>query len=110
IVPALDTNGSPPPLNAGQTGEFIVTQDGAAFAPPGYKDVVDTASNSVIFGSGDPNESILIGPGDPTFIARGASGSGTVVAGAGDNTILIPTSVAGGWSINTGNGNDHIFA
>jgi Ca2+-binding RTX toxin-like protein len=114
ILPAMDTDGPPPPLPPGTTGEFVQTQDGTTFLPPGYKAVVDTASNAVIFGSGDVGESVLIGPGDPTFIASfiasGATGSGTVVAGGGDNTIFIPTTVGGGWSLNTGNGDDNIFA
>src|SRR5689334_16858808 len=110
IVPAIDTDGPPPPLPAGKTGEFIQTQDGTTFLPPGYTAFVDTAPNAIIFGSGDPNESVLIGPGDPTFIARGATGSGTVVAGAGGNTVFIPTTVGGSWLINTGNGDDNILA
>ncbi len=110
IVPAVDTNGPPPPLPPGKTGEFVQTLDGTTFLPSGYAAFVDTAKNAIIFGSGDPNESVLIGPGDPTFIARGATGSGTVVAGAGSNTIDIPTSVAGGWLISTGNGDDNILA
>jgi Ca2+-binding RTX toxin-like protein len=115
IVPAVDTNGPPPLLGPGTTGEFIQTLNGTTFLPPGYAAVVDTASKAIIFGSGDPNESVLIGPSDAThsdttFNARGATGSGTVVAGGGINTVFIPTSVAGGWSINTGNGDDNIFA
>jgi Ca2+-binding RTX toxin-like protein len=115
IVPAMDTAGPPLPLPPGKTGEFIQTQDGTTFLPPGYTAFVDTASKAVIFGSGDPNESVLIGPSDTTvsdttFIARGATGSGTVVAGGGSNTVFIPTTVTGGWSINTGNGDDNILA
>jgi Ca2+-binding RTX toxin-like protein len=110
IQAAVDTDGPPPPLPPGKTGEFVQTQDGLTSLPPGYSAVVDTASNAVIFGSGDPNESVLIGPGDPTFIATGVFGSGTVVAGGGDTNIIIQSSVTGGWSINTGNGSDNIFA
>jgi len=37
-------------------------------------------------------------------------GSGTIVGGGGDNRVVIPASVAGGWSINTGNGDDTVLA
>jgi hypothetical protein len=100
---ASDTNGPPQALPPGTPGAFFQSLDGTTFVPPGYTAVVDTANNAIIFGSGDPNESVIIGAGDPTFIARGAEASGTVVGGGSDTRILIPTSVAGAWSINTGN-------
>jgi hypothetical protein len=56
IVPAVDTNGPPPLLGPGTTGEFIQTLNGTTFLPPGYAAVVDTASKAIIFGSGDPSK------------------------------------------------------
>jgi Ca2+-binding RTX toxin-like protein len=109
IIPATDAFGPPPPLPSGTTGEFVQTQDGLTVLPSGYKAIVDIAKNAVIFGSGDANESALI-TGNATFIATGAMGSGTIVGGGGDNRIIIPASVAGGWSINTGNGDDTVLA
>jgi Ca2+-binding RTX toxin-like protein len=109
IIPAIDTNGPPPPLPPGTTGEFVQTQDRLTVLPSGYTAVVDIARGAVIFGSGDANESVLIS-GNSTFIATGATGSGTIVTGGGDNRIVIPTSVGGGWSINTGNGDDTVVA
>jgi Ca2+-binding RTX toxin-like protein len=108
ILPAVDTDGPPPPLPPGATGEFVQTKDGLTILPSGYKAVVDTAHEAVIFGSGDNGESVLSSIGDLTFIATG--GSGTVAAGGGDNRIIVPPDDAGAWSINTGNGDDSVLA
>jgi hypothetical protein len=108
IFAATDTNGPPPPLRPGTTGEFVQTQDGTTFLPAGYKAFVDTAQTSIVFGSGDADESVLSSIGNMTFVATG--GSGTVVAGGGNNFITIPQTVAGSWSINTGNGDDTVLA
>lgn len=109
ISAAVDTDGSPPtPLPPDTIGEFVQTQDGVWSLPSGYKVFVDTAQNSVVFGSGDADESVLSSIGNMSFIATG--GSGTVVAGGGDNRIVIPRSDSGDWSINTGHGNDFVLA
>jgi Ca2+-binding RTX toxin-like protein len=108
ILPAVDTDGPPPTLAGGTTGEFVQTKDGLTILPPGYKAFVDTAHKSVVFGSGDKDESVLSSIGHMTFIATG--GSGSIAAGGGDNRIIIPPGDAGAWSINTGSGNDTIFA
>ena len=110
ILAVADTGGRPPPLPPGTTGALFRSANGLTILPPGYKAVVDTASNSVIFGSGDAGESVLLGKGNTTFFASGALGSGTVVAGGGANRIVVPGSVAGDWSINTGNGDDTVLA
>ncbi len=108
ILPAVDTDGPPPTLPGGATGEFVQTKDGLTILPHGYKAVVDTANQAVIFGSGDNGESVLSSIGNLTFIATG--GSGTVAAGGGNNRIVIPGTDKGDWSINTGTGNDVILA
>ena len=108
IAPAVDTDGPPPPLPPGATGEFVQTEDGLTDLPAGYKAFVDTASESVVFGSGDADQSVLSSVGDMTFNATG--GSGTVVAGGGNNRIVIPGDDNGNWSINTGKGDDAILA
>src|ERR1700676_2922064 len=108
IIPAVDTDGPPPPLPPGATGEFVQTNDGLTILPAGYTAFVDAASESVVFGSGDADESVSSSVGDMTFIATG--GSGTVVAGGGNNRIVIPGDDNGNWSINTGKGDDAILA
>ena len=108
IIPAVDTNGPPPPLHPGRTGEFVQTLNGLTIMPSGYKAFVDTAQESVVFGSGGNGESVLSSTGDLKFFATG--GSGTVVTGGGDNLIVVPSTDRGAWSINTGNGNDVIMA
>lgn len=104
IQPAVDTDGPPPPLPPGKTGEFVTETSGLTILPPGYKAVVNTAPNEVIFGSGDADELVLSGVGNLSFFATG--GSGTVAAGSGNNRIVIPSTVSGSWSINTGDGDD----
>jgi Ca2+-binding RTX toxin-like protein len=108
ILPAVDTDGPPPPLPAGKTGEFVQTKDGVTMLPSGYTAFVNTASDAVVFGSGDAGESVLSSIGDLTFFATG--GSGSVVAGGGENRILVPSTDPGNWSINTGNGDDSVLA
>lgn len=108
IIPAVDTNGTPPPIPGGKIGEWVQTQDGTTILPPGYKAVVDTAPDAVVFGSGDSGESVLASSGDLTFFA--SAGSGTVAAGGGDDRIVLFSSDKGSWSINTGNGNDIVLA
>lgn len=108
ILPAVDTDGPPLPLPAGKAGEFVKTDDGLTALPPGYKTVVNTADEAVMFGSGDADETVLSSTGDLTFFAT--DGSGTVVAGGGDNRIVVPPSDKGDWSINTGKGDDTVLA
>ncbi len=108
ILPAVDTDGPPPALQPGKTGEFVQTLTGSTILPHGYKAFVNTAPNAVVFGSGDEGEAVLSSIANLDFIATG--GSGTVVAGGGNNRVVIPGTDAGNWSINTGNGDDQIFA
>ncbi len=108
VMPVSQSDGPPPVLPAGIVGEFVQTQDGVIALPSGYADVVDTAPNAIIFGSGDADEAILSGDGKLTFVARG--GSGTVVGGSGGNSIVIPAFDGGDWSINTGNGDNRVLA
>jgi Ca2+-binding RTX toxin-like protein len=108
ILPAVDTDGPPPPLPPGTTGEFVQTEDGLTVLPHGYKAFVNTAPDAVVFGSGDNGESVLSSVGNLTFFA--AKGSGTVVAGGGNNLIAVQPSDKGPWSINTGNGDDTVVA
>lgn len=108
ITPAEDTTGPPPTLPSGKTGEWVQTQDGVTSLPGGYSDVLVTAPNAVIFGSGDPNEAVPSSTGNLTFLATG--GSGTVAAGGGNNRIVVPSTDSGNWGIYTGNGDDTVFA
>jgi len=108
ILASDDSTGPPLPLPPGATGEFVQTKDGMTALPPGYKAFIDTAAKAVVFGSGDADESVLSSVGRLDFIATG--GSGTVVAGGGNNLVSIPGGDSGDWSINTGKGDDVIFA
>ena len=108
IIPAIDTDGPPPMVPVGKTGEWVQSKDGFTILPHGYDAVVNTADQAIIFGSGDAGESILSSKDDLNFFATG--GSGTVAAGGGDNRIIIPGTDGGSWSINTGKGDDVISA
>jgi len=108
ILPAVDTDGPPPALPPGKTGEFVQTLTGSTILPHGYKAFVNTAPNAVVFGSGDEDQAVLSSIANLDFIATG--GSGTVVAGGGDNRVVIPAADDGNWSINTGNGDDNLLA
>ena len=108
IIPAIDTDGPPPAVPSGKTGEWVQSKDAFTILPHGYDAVVYTALAGIIFGSGDAGESILASQGVLNFFATG--GSGTVAAGGGSNTIVIPGTDSGSWSINTGNGDDVILA
>ena len=108
IVPVDRTGIFPPPVPSGKTGELVQQTNGLTILSKGYDAVVDTANNAVIYGSGDKDESVLSSTGNLKFFAPG--GSGTVAAGGGNNLIVISPADKGGWSINTGNGNDQILA
>src|SRR4051794_1698541 len=75
ILPATDTDGPPPVLPPGATGEFVKTLNGVTALPRGYQAVVNTADKALIFGSGDAHETVLSSKGDLTFIATGGSGT-----------------------------------
>jgi len=67
ILPAVDTDGPPPPVPAGKTGEFVITENGAVILPQRYDAVVNTANDAIVFGSGDAGESVLSSIGNLTF-------------------------------------------
>jgi len=108
-IQAADSKSGPPPsLPPGVTGEFVQSTSGVTLLPPGYTFLVDSAPTAVVFGSGAPGESILVGSGNLSFFATG--GSGSVVGGGGNNIINIPSSDPGAWDIALGNGNNVIRA
>jgi len=96
----------PPPPLGGRTGLFNQAVSGATALPRGYNDVVDSAANAVIIGSGGANQHILAGAGNLTFFATG--GSGVVDTGGGNNLISIPQSDTGNWLIQLGSGADTV--
>src|ERR1700748_2594802 len=59
ITPATNVDNRPPPVPPGQIGQFVQTNSGTTFLPPGYKAFIDTAPMSVVFGSGEADESVL---------------------------------------------------
>jgi Ca2+-binding RTX toxin-like protein len=103
---AADSAYGPPPPLGGLPGLFTQSTPGLTALPHGYADVVVSAANAVILGSGDANEHILVGSGNVTFDARG--GSGAVVTGGGNDTVVIPATDSGNWLVQTGGGNDTI--
>jgi Ca2+-binding RTX toxin-like protein len=116
-IKAAQSPGLPPPLPTGTVGLWAQTTPGLTVLPAGYADVsvADSVNGSavapgsrVIFGSGDANESILLGKAGVTFVA--SAGSGTVAGGGGNDRIVIGGSSAGNWNITLGNGDDTVLA
>ncbi len=108
IVTAYDSDGPPPTIPAGISGALVQTQSSLVVMPTGYAiDLVTKPGAAVVLSSGAPNETILSDVAtDLTFLAN--SGSGTVVAGGGDNRVSV--NGFGNWSLNTGDGADVIAA
>jgi Ca2+-binding RTX toxin-like protein len=108
IVTEYDTGGPPPTLPSGVSGALVQTEAPFVVLPPGYTtDLVTKKGSAVVFGSGAPGETILSNYRTGlTFLA--AAGSGTVVAGGGDNRLS--AGGGGSWSLYTGGGNDIIAA
>jgi Ca2+-binding RTX toxin-like protein len=99
-----------PPLPTGVSGAYVQTTTEVVKLPPGYTtDLITKPGSAIVLGSGEADETIL--SDEQTSLTFTASaGSGTVVAGGGDNRLAISGSSADNWSLNTGSGNDIILA
>lgn len=111
---------TPPPAPTSQAGtlnmlqvEIQSTSTGAApqiSMPTGYDALIVTGSTAVVV-TGNPNAtSQLIALNDANNVVNTSGGSGTVVAGQGNNLIGTPTSGGGSVQITAGNGNNTIVA
>ncbi len=100
---------APPPLASGKTGEYVFSGPGIATMPKGYDFVVVSATSANLTGNADANQRILAGSAHLTFNAV-AGGSGSVIAGNGNNLITIPVTDSGSWMIALGGGNDTVRA
>jgi Ca2+-binding RTX toxin-like protein len=107
LTPETSLNGPAPTLAAGVVGEWLQQTNGVTLLPKGYQAIVNTAATSFIIGSGEPSESVLSGTGNFKFFAP--AGSGTVVAGGGNNTVTILPTDTGDWLISPGPGNNTIL-
>ncbi len=103
-----NSSGPPPPLPPNKLGEFVQSKSGTTFLPAGYDYVVDSAKSANIFGNGDAGQRVLAGASNLSFSV--AAGSGSVIAGGGDNNITIQSSDPGNWLIALGNGDDFVRA
>jgi len=131
IVRHQDTQGAPPTVPSGSTGQWVQTQPGLVLLPTGYVDLTVAAAVSVsgstsarvtgvtpanpngsyIFGSGAANEAILLGnPAGTTVTFQANTGSGSVAGGVGDNKVIIGAGDSGTWTIALGDGNDTVNA
>jgi Ca2+-binding RTX toxin-like protein len=99
-----------PPLPRGVSGAYVQATTEVVKLPPGYTtDLVTKPGPAIVLGSGKADPTILSDEHTSlTFVA--SAGSGTVVAGGGDNRLAISGSAADNWSLNTGSGNDVILA
>lgn len=129
IATTHDTSGPPPTLPSGVAGAIIQTESSLLTLPRGYTtDIVTKPGSAIVFGSGASDETILSDLNtNLTFIDSGSDpdrdgdvdrdGSGTVVAGGGNDRLLVGGSGNSDafdpvqrWSLNTGGGNDIITA
>ena len=106
LVAASSTAGPAPAVPAGRLGAWVQQTNGAAVLPNDYAAVVSTARKATIFGIGEENATVLA-TGGLTFHSGG--GSGTVVAGGGDNRIYLPGK-SGDWAVHAGDGDDIVQA
>ena len=94
----LDVENTPtkPPLGSGDLAEFTIGDQGgiqnsgpnAATVPSGYTFIIDAFADAPATVTGAPNqlnEAVLAGQGGLTFFTNG--GSGTVLAGGGNNLV-----------------------
>jgi Ca2+-binding RTX toxin-like protein len=108
LVTQSDISGPPVQPPPGKSGAYLQTSSAFVVLPSGYTtDLITAPGQVVVFGSGANNEMILSSIDTSlTFVA--ASGSGSVVAGGGNDHIL--AAGKGAWSLNTADGNDVIMA
>lgn len=102
ISASSDPTKAPAP---GTTGYFVATTPGDFAPASGYKDFTLNGPNVAVTSSGGLNQSVLIGADNDRFTA--VSGSGTVVGGAGADTIDT-SKASGNWTIALGGGNDSV--
>ena len=107
ITPVDSGSGTPPPL-FGKTGEWVQVSPDVVTIPKGYDYIVDAApATTLIDQNPDTVQSVLAGAGNLIF---NASGAGSVIAGPGNDEVIVPVSDAGSWFIALGMGNDTIKA
>jgi Ca2+-binding RTX toxin-like protein len=108
-ITQVDSNsGSPPPLFGGKTGEWVQLSPDVVMVPKGYDYIVDAApATTLIDQNPDTVQSVLAGSGNLIF---DASGAGSVIAGPGNDEVIVPVSDSGSWFIALGMGNDTVKA
>ena len=97
-------------IPGGKTGAFVQTGPMPARLTASFPiDLVNTGGSAVVLGSDAPNQVVLSDQfTNLTFVAN--AGSGTVVAGGGNNRLAVSGDSTSGWSLFTGDGNDLISA
>src|SRR6202051_2361608 len=94
-----------PPLPTGVSGAYVQTTTEVVKLPPGYTtDLVTKPGSAIVLGSEKANETILSDE-QPSLTFIASAGSGTVVAGGGDNRLAISGSGVGNWAVEIGRRN-----
>jgi hypothetical protein len=85
----------PQPTVSGAVNEFVVTVGGAVTVPAGYNVIVDavTTGTPTITGNGGSEELFIAGDSSFDYIPTG--GSGTILSGAGNDTLVNPAFETG---------------
>ena len=103
--------GQPPPISVGKTGEWVETLATPQLLNTRYDYIVvpgpsDGNQNANITGPNDPNVQVIAGSGN--LIYNPGSGSGTLIAGDGNDNFTVPTVSSGAWNVVLGDGNDTV--
>jgi Ca2+-binding RTX toxin-like protein len=109
IIPADNADGNPPVVPGGKTGEFVVSQPGMpTMLSSSYSALVVTASSATVFDGAPDGQTVLSGEGSLGLYI--SSGSGSVLAGGGNNLVSVSSDDSGSWLIYSDQGNDQILA
>jgi len=88
VVPFAGNTAPAPAIPAGRTGERVQNALDSVILGHGRDYIVDASSTANITGSADADVQMLVGSGNLIFNASGDSSS--VIAGGGNNQVIIP--------------------
>jgi Ca2+-binding RTX toxin-like protein len=101
--------GTPPPIASGKMGEWVETTPSPTTLTTRYDYVVASSTSTAnVTAPNDPNVQIIAGSGNLTL--NTGLGSGSLIAGDGNNAIITPASSSGHWSFILGDGNNTVKA
>ena len=107
VLAEASAYGSPPSIPVGKTGEWVETAPTPTTLTTRYDYIVDASTTTAnITGPGDSNVQVIAGSGNLTF--NPALGSGTLIAGDGNDNFTVSSVSSGAWNIYLGDGADTV--